>query len=94
MGDKPQQLADVIRKYATLRMGYIRIETSRAGRHLPQPYGELDIGVRMTRVCRTRGSNRPLVERGQRSAISDHRLHREPSPYRQKKPKGSAREAD
>lgn len=67
MGDKPQQLADVIRKYATLRMGYIRIETSRAGRHLPQPYGELDIGLRMTRGCRTRGSNHPLVERGQRS---------------------------
>ena len=36
-------------------MGYTRIEASRAGRHLPRPYGERDMGLRMTRVCRTRG---------------------------------------
>ena len=45
---------------------YTRIETERAGRHLPRPYGEQDIGLRMTRVCRTRWSNRPHAEGGQR----------------------------
>ena len=36
---------------------HTRIETERAGQHLPRPYGGKDMGLRMTRVCRTRGSN-------------------------------------
>ena len=49
-------------------MGYVRIEAERAGRHLPRPYGERDTGLRMTRVCRTRGLNRPHAKGGQRRA--------------------------
>ena len=49
-------MADRIRRNGHTRgIGYTRIEASRAGRHLPRPYGERDMGLRMTRVCWTRG---------------------------------------
>ena len=54
-GYVPSLDGGIRRRDTTRRMGYIRIETSRAGRHLPRPYGEQDIGLRMTRVCQTRG---------------------------------------
>jgi len=47
----------------TLHGAHTRIETERAGRHLPRPYGRRVIGLRMTRVCRTRGSNNVLSRR-------------------------------
>ena len=37
--------ARVVTFFATRRMGYDRIETERAGRHLPRPYGEREKGA-------------------------------------------------
>ena len=59
-------------------MGYTRIEASRAGRHLQRPYGERDMGLRMTQVCRTRGRTGAAEGKGEGGAgEAVSRLHRE-----------------
>lgn len=81
------------RKDATPRMGYIRIErvtggaASSAALRRAGYWAAYDAGMPDARV-------ELRHEHGESTGDAVNRLHREPSPYKQKKRKGSARVAD
>ena len=64
-------------KNATPRMGYTRIETERAGRHLWRPCAEHDANMPDAMV-------ELRHERGESTGDAVNRLHRKPTHYKRK----------